>query len=132
MNWYLSMNSVEIIKKFYSALNSNNVQAVTQLLHPEILRIEKFDTTKTISGIKDFEAHVIEGRQTWINGGCTPEKFDHFGEKIIVHVHVRVQLKKNREWIEGKVFDGFLIQNNKIIEMNSYLSQDEAMKWAKK
>lgn len=126
------MTKIETIKSFYQALNSNDTQAVVQLLHPDVTRIEKFDTTKSISGIKDFEAHVIEGRKTWINGGCSPEEFDQVGERIIVHVHVRVQLKKNSEWIEGRVFDGFLVKDNKILEMNSYLSKDEAMKWAKK
>lgn len=122
---------IEILKEVYSALNQNDIQKVLTFFDPTILRIEweGYPSMGTFRGLEEFEAHLNQGRGTWAEGGCLPERFQVEGDKIIVYVHVKVRLKDKQDWIEGKVADAFAFKNGKIVEFRSFMKNQEALDW---
>src|SRR6187455_2942323 len=91
----------ETLKRFFDAINRNDMQAITQDFDPEIVRIEPegFPTAGTYRGIAEVQAHVTNGRGTWAEGTCEPEKFFENGDKVVVYLHARVRLKGSTEWV---------------------------------
>lgn len=58
------------LKRFFAAINRNDVQAITKDFDPEIVRIEPegFPTAGTYRGIAEVQEHVRRGRGTWASG----------------------------------------------------------------
>ncbi|MBS1968882.1 MAG: nuclear transport factor 2 family protein [Bdellovibrionales bacterium] len=125
-------NEIEVVKKFYAALNQNDVPAALECLDPQIERVE-FEGTPSAGrfrGLSEMSAHISQGRSTWAEGSCNPERFISEGDKVVVLVHVHVRLKNKTEWIDGRVADAFTLKNGKIIEFRSFMKAEEAFKWA--
>jgi ketosteroid isomerase-like protein len=122
----------EIVKEVYAALNRNDVPAALKYFDPEIERIEPegFPMSGTYHGIEKFKELFIEARETWAEGSCEPERIITSGDKIVALVNVRVRLKNKTDWVEGRIADGFIFRNGKIILFKTFVKRDEALKWA--
>ena len=77
-----------------------------------------------------MKAHLSQARGTWAEGSCEPERFLVAGDKIIVFVYVRVRLKHETEWREGRLADVYTFRNGKAIEMRSFADRRQALEWA--
>jgi ketosteroid isomerase-like protein len=123
---------IPALKRFFAALNGNDMQAVIEDLDPEIVRIEPedFPTAGTYRGIPEVQQHIRSGRGSWVEGTCDPEDFFQNGDKVVVYLHAWVRLKDATEWIGGRFADGFLFRNGKIVEYRSFSARTDAMKWA--
>ncbi len=122
----------ESLRKAYAALNSGDIAGFVENFDPDIVRTEHFDfsSTGTYRGIAAVTENATEGRSSWAEGGCEPERFVVEGDKAIVFVHVRVRLKGRTEWIDDRIVDGFRFRDGKVIEFRSFLKEHEAMEWA--
>jgi len=122
----------EALKRFFAAINRNDMQAITKDFDPEIVRIEPegFPTAGTYRGIAEVQEHVAKGRGTWAEGTCEPEKFLENGDKVVVYLHARVRLNGSTEWVGGRFADGFVFRNAKIIQYLSFAERADAMRWA--
>ena len=120
------------LKRFFDAINRNDLQAITQYFDPEIVRIEPegFPTAGTYRGIEEVHEHVKRGRGTWAEGTCDPEKVLVNGDKVVVYLHARVRKKDSADWGGGRFADGFLFRNGKITEYLSFGERADALKWA--
>lgn len=127
-------SKIEILKKLYVALNTNDIDGIFQLFDPQIERVETFgfSTDAVYRGVNDVRAHFEKGRNNWAEGTCEPHSFVTIGDKIIAFVHVKVRLKGKQEWNEGDPADVFTFRDYKIIEMRSFLTNDLALDWANK
>ena len=123
---------IELLNQFFAAINRNDMQAVTKDLDPEIVRIEPegFPTAGTYRGIAEAQEHVTKGRGTWAEGTCEPEKFLVNGDKVVVYLHAWVRLKDSTEWVGGRIADGFVFRNGKIVQYLSFGERAQALKWA--
>lgn len=123
---------IEALERFFAAINRNDMQAITQDLDPQIVRVEpeSFPTAGTYRGITEVQDHVTRGRATWAEGTCEPEKFLANGDRIVVYLHARVRLKGSTDWVDGRFADGFVFRNGRIIEYLSFPERAEALKWA--
>ncbi len=123
---------VEALKKAYAALNRNDIPALAALFDPQIERIEPADFPQggTYHGLEAVTAHVSKGRGTWAEGRCEPQRFVVAGDRIIVLVDVRVRLKHETEWREGRVADGFTFRNGKAIQFRTFADEGQALEWA--
>jgi ketosteroid isomerase-like protein len=122
----------EAIQQFFAAINRNDMQAIAKDFDPQIVRIEPegFPRAGTYRGIAAVQEHVAEGRGSWAEGTCEPEKFFVNGDKVVVYLHAWVRLKNSTKWSGGRFADGFVLRNGKIIEYLSFGERADALKWA--
>ena len=122
----------EALEQFFDAINRNDMQAITRDFDPEIVRIEPegFPTAGTYRGIAQVQQHVTEGRGTWAEGTCDPEKYLQNRDKVVVYLHARVRLKGSTEWVGGRFADGFEFRNGKIVQYLSFGERAQALEWA--
>ena len=121
---------IEVLKQVYAAINRNDIPAAVALLHPEIERIEPpgFPTSGTYRGRTEVTAHLSNGRNTWAEGTCEPERFLASGDKVIVFLHVRVRLKDHTEWIDAHIADVYTFRDGHPIQMRTFANQQDALR----
>ncbi|MBO9666127.1 MAG: nuclear transport factor 2 family protein [Bdellovibrio sp.] len=126
-------NEIEIVKGIYDALNRNDISAIMEFFDPQAVRIEweGLPSEGTFRGLSELRDHFIKGRSTWAEGGCVPERLTVEGNKVVALSHVHVRLNNKTEWIDGYVGDVFVFRNGKVTEFRSFMTEDEALKWAK-
>lgn len=124
---------IEQVRQLYAAINRNDIPAALKLFDPDIERIEPagFPSAGTYRGHAGVGVHLSQGRGTWAEGSCEPERFQAVGDKIIAFLHVRVRLTNKSEWIDGRLADVFAFRNGKITQMRTFSNGDQALKWSK-
>lgn len=127
-------NEEKVVAEVYKAINQNDILKVIELFDPEVVVVEPegFPMSGTYRGHKDVREHFIKARDTWSEGSCDPEEFKVFGNKVIAFVHVRVRLKNQQDWIDGKIADVFTFHNGKITEMRIFADREKAIEWVQK
>lgn len=123
---------IEAIRSAYAALNRGDIEGFVKDFDPQILRVE-FEGTPaggTYRGIEAVRVHVTQGRSTWAEGACEPERFITVADKIVVSCHVRVRLKDQTDWLEGRTGDVFTFGDGKVIEFRTFADEQEALQWA--
>jgi uncharacterized protein len=128
----MKSTEIEVLKHFFAAINRNDMDAVIKDFDPEIVRSEPegFRTAGTYRGIAEVQEHIRQGRGTWAEGTCDPEKFLENGDKVVVYLHAWVRLRDSTEWIGGRFADGFVFRDGKIIQYRTFWDRAEALKWA--
>lgn len=123
---------IETLEQFFAAINRNDMQTITEYFDPQIVRVEPggFPTAGTYYGITEVQNHISEGRGSWEEGTCEPEKFLVNGDKVVVYLHVWVRLKNSADWIDGRFADGFVLRNGKITQYLTFAKREDALKWA--
>jgi ketosteroid isomerase-like protein len=123
---------IEVLKRFFAAINRDDMPSLTQYLDPQIVRIEPegFPTAGTYRGIAEVQEIVTKGRGTWAEGTCEPEKFLTHGDKVVVYLHVRVRLKDSLDWVDVRFADGFVFCAGKITHYLSFGERRNALQWA--
>ena len=122
----------QALREAYAALNRNDIPAMVQVFDPQIERIEPagFPGSGTYRGLAAVQEHFSRARETWAEGSCEPEEFIVAGDKIIVFVYVRVRLKQETEWREGRLADVFTFRHGKAIEFRTFAEREQALVWA--
>jgi ketosteroid isomerase-like protein len=126
------VTETEILRELYAAINRNDIPAALKYLDPQIERIEpsEFPLGGTYRGHAEVKAHLTQGRETWEEGSCEPEKFIFAGDKVVAFLHVRVRQKNKPNWIEGSFADGFTFRNGKVVQMRTFAERQQALDWA--
>ena len=124
--------ATEALERFFAAINRNDLPAITEDFHPEIVRIEPegFPTAGTYRGVREVQEHITKGRGTWAEGSCDPERFLMNGDRVVVYLHAWVRLKDSTEWVGGRFADGFVFRDGKIIQYLSFAERAQALEWA--
>jgi ketosteroid isomerase-like protein len=119
------------LKAAYAALNRNDIPAFTAVFDPQIERIEPSDLPQggTYHGLEAVSAHIAKARSTWAEGGCEPEHFIVAGERVIVLIHVRVRLKTESTWRDGRTADVYTFRDGKVIQFRTFFDQGQALEW---
>ena len=122
----------EALREAYAALNRNDIPAFVKVFDPQIERIEPADFPQggTYHGLEAVTAHISKGRGTWAEGSCEPERFIVAGDRVIVFVYVRVRLKHETEWREGRIADVYTFRNGKAIQFRTFADERQALEWA--
>jgi ketosteroid isomerase-like protein len=122
----------QALREAYAALNRNDIPAFVQVFDPQIERIEPADFPQggTYHGLAAVTAHLSKARGTWAEGSCEPQRFIVAGDRIIVLIDVRVRLKTETEWREGRIADVYTFRNGKAIQMRHFPDPEQALEWA--
>ena len=126
------MARIEVSKQIYAALNEDRAADALDFFDPSIVRVEfegtpSGGTYREHSGVR---AHFVNGRSTWAEGLCKPVGFISIDDRIVVLVHVRVRLKDQVDWLEGRLADVFTFSGSKIVEMRTFAETHDALLWA--
>lgn len=126
---------IDAIRQAYAALNRGDVPGFLQLFDPQVERIERlapadFPTGRLYRGLAEMTEHVSTARATWAEGGCEPQQFIVAGDRVIVLVDVRVRLKNETQWRQGRTADAFAFRNGKAIEFHTFPDEHQARQWA--
>lgn len=122
----------ESLKRAYAALNRGDIDGFIKDFDPQIVRVE-FEGTPTggtYRGLDAVKAHVAQGRSSWAEGACEPEQFTVVGDKVVVSCHVRVRLKGQTDWLEGRTTDVYTFRNGKVTEFRTFADEQEALEFA--
>jgi ketosteroid isomerase-like protein len=122
----------EALAEAYAALNRNDVDGFVKDFHSDIVRIE-FEGSPMAGTYRGFAAvreHVAQGRGTWAEGACEPDRFVVAGDKVVVLTTVHVRLKDRTDWIDGRTGDVFTFRNGKVIEFRTFGEPEQALAWA--
>jgi hypothetical protein len=122
----------EALRDAYAALNRNDIPAAVNAFDPQVEWTEpaEYPGGGTYQGHAEVTAHLSQARGSWAEGSCEPERFMVAGDKIIVSVHVRVRLKDNMEWHEGRLADVYTFRNGKAVQMRAFADRRQALEWA--
>ena len=122
----------EGLREAYAALNRGDVAGFVNGFDPQIEWSEpvEYPGGGTYYGLAAVTEHASEARDTWAEGSCEPQRFIVVGDKIIVFVHVRVRLKHETEWREGRLADVYTFRDGKVIAFRSFLDRRQALEWA--
>ncbi len=123
---------IKALADAYAALNRHDVAGFVACFDPQIVRIEPadFPLAGTYRGIEAVTAHVAQGRGTWAEGSCEPQRFIAAGDRVVVIFQVRVRLHNAADWIEGRAADVFTFRNGKAIEYHTFGQPHDAMAYA--
>jgi hypothetical protein len=122
----------EALREAYAALNRNDIPAMVKAFDPQIEWIEpaEYPGGGTYRGHAEVEAHLSRARSTWAEGTCEPERLIVAGDKIVVFIHVRVRLKQNTEWGEGRHAAVYTFRDGKAIQQRIFDDMQQALEWA--
>ena len=122
----------EAVKDAYAALNRNDIDGFAKILDPQVERVEPDDflSAGTYRGIEAVKEHIAQGRSTWAEGACEPERFVTAGDKVIVMLHVQVRLKDHSDWIDAHIADVFTFRDGKATQFRTFGDEEQALKWA--
>lgn len=125
-------SETDALRDTYAALNRNDIEAVVKPFDTQIEWIEPAEYTGggTFHGRAAVKAHLSQARGTWAEGSCEPERFIVAGDKVIVFIYVRVRLKHETEWREGRHAAVYTFRNGKAIEMRIFDDNRQALEWA--
>jgi len=125
-------SEIKALEAIYSAINRGDISAALPFLDPEIERVEPpgFPTSGVYRGHADVLAHWSQGRSTWAEGSCAPERFVVAGEKVVALLHVHVRLKNATEWIDARIADVFTFRDGKVVQMRTFADRRLALEWA--
>ena len=134
MNEPTTPRAVEIdaIIQAYAALNRNDADGLVRDFDPQIVRIE-FEGSPmagAFHGIEAVREHVIKGRSTWAEGACEPWRFAVVRDKVVASCHVRVRLKDQTDWLEGRTADVYTFRDGKVIEFRTFADEKDALEYA--
>src|SRR5687767_10179476 len=122
----------EALKEAYDALNRGDIPGFVRIFDEDVEWIEFLDSPSggTYRGLAAVQAHFAKSRDTWAEGRCEPERFIAAGDKIIVFDHVRVRLKHETEWREGRIAGVYTFRNGKVIQARVFTDRQQALQWA--
>lgn len=122
----------EAVRQFYAALNRGDIPATVKILDPQIERVEPpgFPASGTFRGIEAVQEHFTKARATWAEGACEPQRFAVAGDKVIAFIQVRVRLKHEKEWREGRVTDVFTFRDGKATQFRTFTDEKQALEFA--
>lgn len=122
----------EALKAAYAALNRNDIPAMVQAFDPQIERIEFAESPQggAFRGLEAVTAHIAKARATWAEGTCEPQRMIVAGDRVVVLTQVRVRLKGETDWREGRTGDVFVFRNGKAVLFRTFVDPQQAMQWA--
>ena len=122
----------QAVREFYAALNRGDIPEALKAFDAQIEVIEppEFPMAGTYHGLAEVTAHFEKARATWAEGSCEPQRFIAAGDKIVVPVDVRVRLKTEKEWRQGRLADVFTFRKGKVTQFRNFAEEKQALEWA--
>lgn len=120
------------VREASAALNRGDVAGYVRILDPAAEWVEPygFPGGGTTCGRPAVQAHLEFHRGRWAEGSCTSEQIAVVGRRIVQVLAVRVRLKGETAWREGRVAEVYTFRGGKAVQVRIFGDVQEGMAWA--
>lgn len=123
--------AIAALRDAYAALNRGDVPGYMAIFDPQIEWIESAEFSGgTTRGLAAVHAHVAHHRGSWAAGRCDAERLVAVGNRLIQFVSVRVMLKGETEWREGRLAEVYTFREGRVTQVRLFGDPQEAVEWA--
>ena len=125
----VSEHDTEVLKRFYEAINDEDVDAAMNLCDGKVEVYLPPDVVSAVAprGHRDVSAYLREFMDSWHMYRPEPEDFVASGDQVVALVHLRARGKGSRFVIEEDVADVFKVDQGKISKLRLYVHRDQAL-----
>lgn len=125
----VSDHDTEVLKRFYEAINDEDVDAAMNLCDGKVEVYLPPDVVSAVAprGHRDVSAYLREFMDSWHMYRPEPEDFVASGDQVVALVHLRARGKGSRFVIEEDVADVFKVDQGKISKLRLYVHRDQAL-----
>ena len=125
----VSEHETELLKRFYDALNDEDVDAAIDLCDKRVEVYLPPDVVSAVAprGHRDVSAYLREFIGSWHTYRPEPEEFVKAGDQVVALVHLRARGKGSRFVIEEEMADVFEVDAGKISKLRLYVHRDQAL-----
>ena len=125
----VSEHDTAVLKRFYDALNDEDVDAAMNLCAKQV---EVYLPPEVVSAIaprghRDVSAYLREFMDSWHMYRPEPEGFVQAGDEVVALVHLRARGKGSRFEIDEEIADVFTVDEGKIARLRLYVHRDQAL-----
>lgn len=122
---------MELLRRYYDALNAKDFEALSQAFDPEIEWQEPSESPEggRWHGRDAVLKHLAEGLDSWSEGTCVSEEFLKAGDRIVSLEKVDVRLKGREDWIRGRLAAVFVVRDGRIAQARIFWDRSDALRW---
>ena len=123
-------SEIELLRRYYQALNRKDFVALSQVFHPEIEWLEPSDSPGVGRwlGRDVVLRHIHEGLGTWEEGTCVSEEFLVAENYIVSLEKVDVRLKGREDRVRGRLAAVFVIREGLITQTRIFWNRSDALR----
>lgn len=125
-------DTTQLLREFYDALNSSDLDAVMSLCDPQVEVYTSPDQLSAVAprGQKKVADYLQSWLQSWDEYSAELEDFRQEGERVIALVRSRARGIGSRFDTESETADIFGVENGRIKQLRLYVDRKEALKEA--
>jgi ketosteroid isomerase-like protein len=122
---------IELLQRYYEALNRKDFDALSETFDPQIEWLEPSEEPEggRWSGRDAVINHFEEGLGKWSEGTCVSERFVVAGDRIVSLEKVNVRLKGQEDWIKGQLAAVFVVRDGRIAQGRIFWERSDAFRW---
>ncbi|HQY31036.1 MAG TPA: nuclear transport factor 2 family protein [Thermomicrobiales bacterium] len=126
------IGNLEIVQDHYDALNRGDIPVALQSFAPDVVSVEPdhFPHGGETRGLEAVTKLFVQGRSSWAEGGCMPQKLIPAGHRVVAFCQVHVRLNGQTTWIDGQVTDVITFQDGSIIHRRTFEDPQQAIVYA--
>jgi ketosteroid isomerase-like protein len=118
----------QALRVLYAALNKGDVPAAVEVFDQQVEWTDPDGAT--YRGMAVVQDHFSQARANWAEGSCEQVRFIAAGDKVVVFADVRVRLRDETEWREGRTADVYTFRDGKVIEARAFGDRQQGLEWA--
>lgn len=125
----VSEHDAALLRSFYDALNTGDVDAALALCAQEVEVYMPPDVVAAVPprGRRDVGEYLRGWFDSWHVYRPEPEDFVEAGDRVVALVHLRARGKGSRFEIEEPIADVFEVDGGEIAKLRLYVQRDTAL-----
>ena len=122
----MSKENVELVRRLFSAIESEEFQVVLNLFDPEV---EWSATEGTAHGIEGVVSSFVGWMETWDEHHIEPEEFLECDDgRVLAAIHLSGLGQQSGVSIDQRFFQLYTVREGKVSRMVEYVDRDRAVR----
>ena|SRR5437870_4754744 len=126
----MSEENHEVITRMYSAWNSGNMDALTDVFDAEVEvrpALSTFLASSVYRGREGVAAWYAETFEPWVEMTVEPKRFLDAGERTVVVVGLHARVSGGEVDLEGEIAQVITIRDGRIVKLDGYDEPEAAL-----
>lgn len=123
-------SEIELLHRYYEALNKKDFAALSQTFDPKIEWQEPSESPEDgrWHGREAVVKHFQEALGAWAEGTCVSEEFVVAEDRIVSLERVDVRLKEKEDWVRGRLAAVFAFRDGRIAQARIFWDRSDALR----